>query len=222
MTCVKPFTIPDRWREADSGELADPETDGFDWVDKKGKPLATQDIYNTETGYDMNRDKGMTITLKADNGSKIAPSFYYPWAMGGGTGADWYRENIAECNVDVMGFGQIYTPEPGNMVGPTKQGMDELILKDPNAYWGSDGVVSTMHPSPRIVAIPVFDPIYYAEGKAGGRNASLKFVNYIGFFVEEMVGNEVRGRVTPINGLRKGNMGAAPQNAFPKSIRLIE
>jgi hypothetical protein len=80
----------------------------------------------------------MLITLKANNDTKIAPSFYYPWAMAGGTGADWYRENIANCNIDVMGFGQTYTPEPGNMVGPTTQGMDDLIAKDPYATWDED------------------------------------------------------------------------------------
>jgi Flp pilus assembly protein TadG len=227
MTCVKPFTIPDRWIEA-NGQPANPDVDGFDWVDKKGKPVANPDTYIGPgpgyTGYNADRDKGMMITLKADNGSKIAPSFYYPWAMAGGTGGSWYRDNIANCNIDVMGFGQTYTAEPGNMVGPTRQGMDELIAKDPNAYWDSakNEVHSSYKPSPRVVAIPLFDPIYYAEGKSGGRNASLKFVNYLGFFVEEMQGNEVRGRVTPIGGLRKGNMGAAPPNAFPKSIRLIE
>ena len=39
--------------------------------------------------------------------------------------------------------------------------------------------------------IPLFDPVYYDDGKQNGRNASLKFVNYLGFFVEEMQGNEV-------------------------------
>jgi Flp pilus assembly protein TadG len=216
MTCVKPFTIPDRWQEVQTPAW-DPD-DSFDMVDKKGKPIANPDIYigpenkSAYTGYNAERDKGMLILLKADNGSKIAPSFYYPYAMEGGNGASWYRENIAGCNVDIMGFGDIYTPEPGNMVGPTAQGMDDLIAKDPYAYWDTtkNKVVSTKNPSPRIVAIPLFDPIYYDTGKRTGRNASLKFVNYLGFFIERMQGNEVVGRITPIGGLRK------------KSIRLIQ
>ena len=48
-----------------------------------------------------------------------------------------------------------------------------------------------MHPSPRVVAIPLFDPVYYDTGKRNGRNAILKFVNYLGFFVERMQGNDV-------------------------------
>ena len=167
----------------------------------------------------------MRIRLKSDNSTKVAPSFYYPWAMEGGNGASWYRENIGHCNTDIMGFGDVFTPEPGNMVGPTKQGMDDLIALDPDAYWDTakKKVVSSKHPSPRVVAIPLFDPVYYDSGKRNGRNASLKFVNYLGFFIERMQGNEVVGRITPVGGLRKGSgFGPSPEGAFPKSIRLVE
>jgi hypothetical protein len=123
-----------------------------------------------------------------------------------------------------MEFGQTYDPEPGNMVGPTKQGMEDLIALDPDAYWDESKkrVVSSKHPSPRVRAIPLFDPEYYADGKQNGRGASLKFVNYLGFFIEEMRGNEVVGRITPIGGMRKATAGAAPAAAFPKSIRLVQ
>jgi len=70
--------------------------------------------------------------------------------------------------------------------------------------------------------VPLFDPEYYADGKLNGRNASLKFVNYLGFFIEQMQGNEVVGRITPIGGLRKGTGSPAPAAAFPKSIRLVQ
>jgi hypothetical protein len=230
MTCVKPFTIPDRWREVQTPPWdAD---DGFDIVDKKGKPVANPDVYIgpedpvNYTGYNAERDKGLLILLKADNGSKIAPSFYYPWDMPeNGGGASDYRWNIGNCNTTIMAFGQTFTAKPGNMVGPTRQGMDDLINKDPGAYWDTskNEVHSSKNPSPRIVAIPLFDPVYYEEGKHNGRNASLKFVNYLGFFIERMQGNEVVGRITPIGGLRMGaGFGPAPAAAFPKSIRLVQ
>jgi Flp pilus assembly protein TadG len=227
MTCVKPFTIPDRWIEKQTPPF-DPN-DGFDVIDNKGKPIANPDVYIgpddavNYTGYNAERDKGMEVILKADNGSKIAPSFYYPYDIPGRTGASDYREDIGTCNTTVMQFGQVFNPEPGNMVGPTQQGMDDLIARDPNAYWdtATNRVMSTMRPSPRVVAIPLFDPEYYATGKLNGRNASLKFVNYLGFFIEEMRGNEVVGRITPIGGLRKGG-SPAPPAAFPKIIRLVQ
>jgi hypothetical protein len=228
MTCVMPFTIPDRWIEKQTPPF-DPN-DSFDMYASKNKPLATPDIYIgpqdkvNYTGYNAERDKGTLVNLKADNGSKIAPSFYYPYAIPGSTGASDYRWNIGNCNTTIMTFGQTFDPEPGNMVGPTSQGMSDRIALDPNAYWdtATNKVVSSMHPSPRVVAVPLFDPGYYADGKLNGRNASLKFTNYMGFFLEPMAGNEVYGRITPIGGLRTGTGGPAPAGAFPVSIRLVQ
>jgi Flp pilus assembly protein TadG len=228
MTCVKPFTVPDRWIENQTPPW-DPN-DTFDVYDSKGKPLANPDVYvdatqTGYTGYNAERDKGLTVRLKASNTSKLAPSTYQPWAIPGSSGGADYRWNIGNCNTTVMPFGFLMTQEPGNMVGPTKQGMDDLIARDPNAYWDDvkNTVVSSMHPSPRVVAIPLFDPLYFEQGKQNGRPADLKAVNYLGFFVEEMQGNEVVGRVTPIGGLRKGSgYGPAPEGAFPKVIRLVQ
>ena len=218
MTCVKPFTIPDRWLE--NGTRGSTGDDAF----TPGADVYRDPFDPNPTGYDAERDKGTLITLKANNDSKIAPSFYYPWDMDGSNrGADDYRWSIGNCNVDVMGFGQTFVAKPGNMVGPTKQGMDDLIARDPDARWDTtqNKVISTKYPSPRVVAIPLFDPVYYYEGKASGRNASLRFINYLGFFLERMSGNEVVGRITPIGGLRRGGL-PAPNGAFPRVIRLVQ
>ena len=228
MTCVKPFTIPDRWIERQTPPW-DPD-DTFDLVDKKGKPLANPDVYvpatdPSYTGYNAERDKGLRVTLKSDNSGNIAPSFYFPWAIPGSSGGADYRWNIGNCNTTVMPFGAIMAPEPGNMVGPTAQGMSDLIDRDPTAYWdaSTNKVVSPMHPSPRVVIIPLFDPVFYETGKQNGRTADLKAVNYLGFFIERMQGSEVVGRVTPVGGLRKGaGFGPAPVGAFPKVIRLVQ
>jgi Flp pilus assembly protein TadG len=229
MTCVKPFTIPDRWKESQTPPWD--ESDGFDLIDKKGQTIPNPDIYigpddkANYTGYNADRDAGLLITLKADNGSKIAPSFYQAWDMpGSNNGADDYRWAIANCRADMMGFGEKYVAEPGMMSGPTGQGMRDLIDLDPDAHWDTvnNKVITSKHPSPRVVAIPLFDPVYYQVGKQQGKNASLKFVNYLGFFVERMNGDEVVGRVTPIGGLRNAKFGPAPGGAFPMTIRLVE
>lgn len=227
MTCVKPFTVPDKWVESQTPPW-DP-TDTFDVVDNKGKPLANPDIYipvgNTGyTGYNANRDKGTLITLKAGTGTNIYPSIYYPYSMGGVTGADEYEENIANCNTLMMGFGDLLLAEPGNMVGPTRSGMETLVDRDPSARWDEyeNKVVSSMSPSPRVVAIPLFDPVYYDTGKQNGRNADFKVVNYMGFFIEEMQGNDVKGRITPIGGIFSGSGGPAPVGSFPIAITLVK
>jgi hypothetical protein len=123
----------------------------------------------------------------------------------------------------MMKPGDLLLAEPGNMTGPTKQGIDDLIAKDPNAYWDSinEKPVSKMHPSPRVIAIPLFDPVYYETGKVNGRNADLKAVTYMGFFIEEMDGKDVKGRVTPISGIYSGS-GPDPTGMFPIAIILVK
>lgn len=227
MTCVKPFTIPDRWIERQNPPWDVDDT--FDMFDNKDNLLENHDVYlpATEpgyTGYNAQRDKGMRLMIRAGTGNNIEPSFYFSYAIGGVTGGSEYDWNIANCNTTMMGFGDLILMEPGNMVGPTTSGVAELIAKDPNAYWDTskNKVVSTMNPSPRVAIIPVFDPVYYATGKANGRNADLKVANYIGFFIESKSGNNVYGRITPVAGVYKGSNGQAPVNAFPKTIRLVE
>lgn len=225
-TCVKPFTIPDKWVEnQDPGGWSPDST--FETVDKKGTPLANPDVYVPPgpgyTGYNAETDKGTTLMIRAGTGNEVSPSFYFSWTMPGGSGADWYRDNVADCNTTIMHPGDLITAEPGNMVGPTTQGIDDLIDKDPSAYWDSvhEKVVSSMHPSPRVIAIPLYDPVYYDTGKQNGRNADLKVINWIGFFVDHRDGNNVFGIITPISGIMDGN-GPAPQGIFPTVIRLVE
>jgi hypothetical protein len=183
---------------------------------------------STYTGYNPERDRGTQVVLKADNDSKLAPSMYQVWDVeGGNRGSSDVRDAICYCNMSQpMGFGQTFVHKPGMQTGPVAQGISCLIDQDPDAYWDvTKKEVVTNHPSgrsPRVRPIPLFDPYYYDTGIAGGRNASLKFINYLGFFVEEMRGNEVVGRVTPIGGSRRGaGFGPAPEGAFPKSIRLV-
>ena len=110
------------------------------------------------------------------------------------------------------------------MVGPTNQGVDDLLALDPNAYWdySTKRVVSTMRPSPRVIAIPLFDPDFYQLGKVSGRPADLKVSNWLGFFLLGRNGNEVQGIITPITGIYDKNAGPAPSGIFPKVIRLVE
>lgn len=227
-TCVKPFTIPDRWIERGTPPW-DP-TDTFDLVDSRGRPLANPDLYIPAdragyTGYNADRDRGLQLVLKSDNSTNVAPSFYNPWAMPGGGGGSFYRDNIAECNTSVIPIGAPMTAEPGNMVGPTAQGTNDLIARDPGAYWDTSCNCvkgSAFAKSPRVSVIPLYDPVYYEEGKHNGRGASLRIANYLGFFIEGMQGNQVMGRITPVGGVLAAGAGPAPVGAFPKVIQLVQ
>ena len=225
--CVLPFTISDKWLE-----MQTPAWDPDDTFEPfPANPSQQPDVYippahpaYPSVGYHPGTDTGMQIVIKAGTGNNISPSFYYAWAIPGSNGASDYRWNIENCNTTIVDIGEFMTAEPGNMVGPTRQGIDALVDKDPGAYWDTvhDRVVSNMHPSPRVALIPVFDPMFYATGKQQGRNADLVVANFIGVFVEGMQGNDVIARVMPATGLINGAAGPAPAGAFPRAIRLVE
>jgi hypothetical protein len=154
---------------------------------------------------------------------------YYSWSMPTNTGADDYRGNIAGCNQTVIPINPstpyYMTQEPGNMVGPTEQGIDDLIARDPDATFDASCTCirnSTYGVSPRITPIPLYDPIYYATGKQNGRNADFKLANVIGFFVERRSGDQVYGYVMPLLGIIAPGAGPAPSGSFPRAIRLVQ
>jgi Flp pilus assembly protein TadG len=235
MTCVKPFMIPDKWveRTDDKGKTTGTWTPSsqFDLTDSKGTLLPNPDLYygandSRYSGYTVDRDRGTQLTLRAGTGDEINPSFYYSWKMPGDTGGDFYRENIANCNTSLMTWGDLITQEPGAMSGPTIQGVDELIAKDPAATWdsGCKCVINSKFGtnSPRVFPIPLYDPYYYALGKANGRVADFRIGNFLGFFVSSTSGNAIYGYVTDIVGVVNTTSGPAPANAFPKAIRLVQ
>ncbi|MGH9147874.1 MAG: hypothetical protein ACRD1Q_14280, partial [Vicinamibacterales bacterium] len=239
MTCVKPFIIPDKWRE-----MTDPPFDAlsstFEMYDNKENPLPNPDVYigahdkANYTGYNQEADRGRQMIIRAGSGNNINPTFYFSLAIGvsgedspgGLTGGAAYEWNIANCNTTIITIGQIVIQEPGNMVGPTIAGAEELIALDPGARWdgGENKVVGSAFPagkSPRTFPIPLYDPIFYAEGKHNGRYADFKVANYIGYFLEQAGGNQLLGRIFPIAGIMKSGV-PVPAAAFPVVIRLVE
>jgi hypothetical protein len=76
--------------------------------------------------------------------------------------------------------------------------------------------------SPRVFPIPLYDPMYYAEGKANGRVADFKVANFLGFFAEYISGNEIFGYVTTVTGIVAPVPGGTPAGLFPVAIRLVE
>src|SRR5687768_6254778 len=181
MTCVKPFTIPDRWKENQTP--AWDANDTFDRWKKQGNQIllvSNPDVYIPQytgttpnpdyTGYNNESNRGMQLVLRASTTTNIQPSFYFSLAMTDDTGGSDYSWNIANCNTSVYSWGDPLVQEPGNKVGPTIQGIQDLIARDPGAYWdtATNSVKNSAFPerkSPRIFPIPLYDPDYYDEGK---------------------------------------------------------
>ena len=214
--CLRPWAIPDRWDDVnvngifDAGEMYDAAA----------------------TGYNAPADVGLTIMLKTGNPNQaIASGIFFPVnyppidkypGEDPLTGGNWYREFISECEPYVVEPGDRLQLEPGNMVGPTKQGMEALINKDPNAYWdpGSKSIVNSAYGlSPRIALVPFFDPTL---PPTSGRNEVL--VTKLGaFFIESLAGGgEVYGRFIEITTQGVACAGGAGGPSFLKGIVLVE
>ncbi|EFL52172.1 Protein of unknown function DUF2134, membrane [Solidesulfovibrio fructosivorans JJ]] len=157
-------------------------------------------------GYD-NNDVGTPIILKfGDPSGTVTPGHYqpvdYPPASSGTpmTGGDAYRDNIAGCtgsNDGIVNTGDELQVEPGDMVGPTKQGLKELLDQDPGASWDSatnsivDSAYSDPLSSPRVALVPFYDPRY---PQTSGRN-TLRVYQLGAVFIEQIDGNgNVTGR----------------------------
>ena len=232
MTCVKPFTIPDKWIEKQTAPWDGDDT--YDAYDNRGVPLENPDIYIPAdqpgyTGYNHESNRGQRLVIRAATGQNITVSFYFSLTIGGVEGGliggDAYSWNIEHCNKTIMHWGEPLIQEPGAKEGPTIQGAEALMARDPGAYW--DEATNTVKGSafarsPRVFPIPLYDPPFYDSGKRNGRYADLKVANWIGFFLESVQGNGLWGRIIPIAGIRDGNAGPAPAGAFPVAIRLVK
>ena len=83
-------------------------------------------------------------------------------------------------------------------------------------------MISSHNPSPRIIVIPLYDPLYFDSGKKTGIYTQLRITNFIGFFVDHLEGSVVVGRITPVLGQMASNGSPAPLGAFARAIRLVE
>jgi Flp pilus assembly protein TadG len=230
--CAKPFTIPARW-----DEHSVPANDSFEKYEtsgsRKGEILPDADVFPPTTAGGIYWPVGTRMVLRAGTGNQIEASYYQSWVMPGGSlkiGGDKTREDIAYCNKTVLTLDPnnpfYMTQEPGNKVGDIAQGVEELLLKDPNAKWDSTHnrvINSCCNPSPRVFPIPLYDPDAYQDGIIHGRNATLKLVGYLPFFLDELVGsNEVVGYVTKMVGEIDPNAGPAPADSMIYAIRLVK
>lgn len=192
--CPKPWSPPDRWFDANSNGVFDP--DGGDYYD----PVLT--------GYGP-QDYGTQIGLVLGNGSNASFGQYwyyavdYPPINDGNpiSGADQYVEWITGDCPDssvAIDVGDLLGLEPGSMVGPNGAGLYELFSLDPFAEWDlAEGQVihSDYDVSPRIVRVVLFDPSLGVRYGVSGRYY-VTVVKTMTLFIEQVVGNtQISGRI---------------------------
>lgn len=156
--------------------------------------------------YDA-EDIGTPVTFH----NNVTPSGYGQLDVGAG-GSD-IREAIRECYDGAASFevGDTVPTKPGGTVGPEKQGIDSLMAWDPGANYmvygsgnnktvtitGSCAGVPTAcdcspyicpyngTQSPRIVDVPVCDPIQADCNAAGPNSGSIIITDILSFFITD-------------------------------------
>jgi Tfp pilus assembly protein PilX len=142
---------------------------------------------------------------------------------GSGRGAARYRQNICSCNASIIDLDTEYVIEPGNMVGPTYQGVRTLIDQDPDAYWDdrSNTVVSDYGmDSPRVITVALFNP---GEISKPGRQY-IRFNNFARVFIEEQASPQapVTGRMLYyVSGIGYGGRTGATTGSLVRVLQLI-
>ena len=119
------------------------------------------------------------------------------------------------------------------MVGPTKQGVNDLIALDPGASWtefepgyprgtvmGGLGMAS-----PRLAFVPVFNAEIYMEGHQNGRidadDAEIVITNFVGMFFNDTQGNTVLGHLIPLGCTPTSGNLSNNTNSFLRTVILV-
>jgi len=217
------------------------------------------------TGFRLPLDEGRQFAVKVDTNtnSTVSPGWFRAIRLprlDGQNGGDVYRENINSCgglpssfadpatvcpttigNADAAYWAErgCFATEPGNKVGPTDQGVDGLVARDPGAYWSGGQIMgSAFSPptsSPRVVPIGVMDIDWFLSQNPSGANGVIRLVNIYGFFVEGMGdvdlttgamslagnGRSVIGRVMTIPATASGTSTLPNSASFLRTIILV-
>jgi Flp pilus assembly protein TadG len=114
------------------------------------------------------------------------------------TGANAYRDLIEDGSDVMVETGDVLRVEPGNMAGPTAQGVNYLTSQDSTAYWDSStnqvaGSSYENNQSPRIIKVVFYDPNVGIVGSPG----QITITRIGAFFLEGTTGppeSNVTGR----------------------------
>jgi Putative Flp pilus-assembly TadE/G-like len=153
---------------------------------------------------------GQEFTLKPQQPSTaIAPGQFYAIQLPGSVGGSDYRANIGSCATPYLRCGNSYSVETGNLVGPTQQGVEDLIGNPPTDTWtGTIGEYQTPNGlsdlSRNLVVAPIWSSCAMAgfcpsENFPSGTTVSLQIIGFATFFLEGIQGGNVQARLISVS-----------------------
>lgn len=255
--CLVPIAMPDLWKDnqsdANNNRTWDP---GEEWTYDPG--LDSYQGWNGtdrtgDTGYgsalrnpyavgspptQYSGDLGRLITIKPQRPNQEvtpSPGWFFPWRIGESKGAADYKDNFSTCNPEMTNLGTNYDLEMGNMVGPTKQAVDDLMKQDKNATWdqSTQTVKNSQYPdwksSPRVIKVALFDPNEMAEIAAHWQDPdtkgshNIKFNNFALLWLEGLQGAQNDPYVAArFLWYATGTGGGPTVGSLPLYLRLIK
>lgn len=244
--CVKPFAIPDRWEEL-RGNVGLPGWEPLDTFERYGPGglllSPPVDYYEPPGGFLFGPNgtgfsRGPSAVTAGDFGMSLEfdPGFV-PGPAGGEhfmpahvTPGGSFASDIASCAPRVIQPGDSLEVERNNVGGATATGVLSLIAQDAAATWTasmnngrggvSGGCMSTgaCSVSPRIIALPAFDPDAW---NATIDNDYVVVTRIVGFFIERYVAPRIVGRLMVYPAAPRSSMTAEPNSAFVVSVALV-
>lgn len=164
-------------------------------------------------------EHGHSYTLKKGAGGGYTGN-YGALALGG-TGASTYKNNLMYgYNVDLkigdlVAIGEDFDTEPGNMSGPTYEGVKYLIEKDTHEHTDLNNLEADC---PRLITIPVIDSFDVA-----GRS-KVKIMGFAKFFLDDVdyIGGqtEIYGRF--VRALEEGKIDDLGYDFGLFGVKLVE
>jgi len=223
-SCVKPWALPDKWTEK--------QTPGWDVTDTfnafTGSPSILPDQFRqvtqtTYTGYGAGQI-GMPMQIAKDDAFTLEADRFLSIRMPGSLGDDDFLANIENCNSSKLTLGDSMTIEGGATAQHIIDGANYLIGLDSSASWNTatHTVVSSHNPSPRVIVMPLYEPLYFQQGVRTGNYTQVRISNFIGFFIDHVEASKVVGYVMPTLGTAPTNGTAAPVGAFARAVRLVQ
>jgi hypothetical protein len=248
--CVRPMAIPDKWNELFPAPQPWTEFATFQRYQVTGVPIPNGDYYEPPggglfgpngTGFSRGGgDYGLPVSyLPALAPYKLAANqrAFLPVRIGSG-GPSGFFAAMTSCTPNVVGPGSVLQLEDSIVTSETIQAGTTLLNMDPGAQWdpslngGRGGVAggcmasaSCVGPngalvSPRIIAIPAFNPDAW-DSFPPGTNTSVQVTRILGFFVEGVENGRIYGHLMVYPVIPRSTMTASPDSSFIVSVTLV-
>lgn len=162
-------------------------------------------------GFEYGQEYSLKLTSDPYGGNFMA------LALDDESGGNAFRVNISEGSTYEYFIGDIVVTEPGNMQGPTNQGLNNRILSDTHNWttWSP-----TKPPCPRVITVPLVALTGYLD--SNGRHKTV-ITGFARFFIESWSSKgTIRGYFVEYPEVGKGWTDKDPGDPLrPKTVRLV-